>query len=164
MPTLPAAPWPGALPLAGRRLPHPFPHQGSKCAAADQNPPHFPKRELQIDHRIPFEIGGESGGLSRGPEDHMLVRGSANRVKSWDCDHCSNWAEKNPETCRSRYWADPESHTHTAMKKAKRMDVMRLAEEVRGYDRMQAAAGGAGQEAHEYFTEVPRAHLPQSGS
>ena len=48
MPTLPAALWPGALPLAGRRLPHPFPYQGSKRAVADQILPHFPPRARRL--------------------------------------------------------------------------------------------------------------------
>ena len=125
---------------------------------------HFPERELQIDHRIPFEIGGEGGGLSRDPEDYMLVCGSANRVKSWGCEHCRNWTEKNPATCRSCYWAYPESHTHVAMQEARRLDIMWLAEEVREYDRLQAAAGRAGQEAREYLKAVLREHLPPSGN
>jgi hypothetical protein len=36
--------------------------------------------ELQIDHRVPYEVAGESADLS--PEDFMLLCGSANRAKS----------------------------------------------------------------------------------
>jgi hypothetical protein len=37
------------------------------------------KRELQIDHRVPFEVDGEPDFL---PENFMLLCGSANRAKS----------------------------------------------------------------------------------
>ncbi len=45
-------------------------------------------RDLQIDHRVPYEIAGESGSLT--PDDFMLLCGSANRAKSWSCEHCEN--------------------------------------------------------------------------
>ena len=41
----------------------------------------FPAGELQIDHRVPFEIAG-SGDLSENPDDYMLLCPSANRAKS----------------------------------------------------------------------------------
>ena len=121
----------------------------------------FPERELQIDHRVPFGIGGEGGGLSREPEDYMLVCGSANRVKSWSCENCRNWVEKNPQTCRACYWAYPESHTHVAMQESRRLEIMWLAEEVREYDRLREEAGKAGQEAQEYLKAMLRERWPE---
>ena len=44
----------------------------------------MPEADLQIDHRVPFEIVGESTTLD--PEEFMLVSGSANRAKSWSCE------------------------------------------------------------------------------
>ena len=40
----------------------------------------FPERELQIDHRVPFEIAGD-GALSENLDDYMLLSPSANRAK-----------------------------------------------------------------------------------
>lgn len=44
------------------------------------------ERDLQIDHRVPYEVAGESNELKT--EDFMLLCGSANRAKSWSCEHC----------------------------------------------------------------------------
>jgi hypothetical protein len=46
------------------------------------------RSELQIDHRVPFEVDGEP---ELTPESFMLLCGSANRAKSWSCEHCENW-------------------------------------------------------------------------
>ncbi len=45
----------------------------------------FPERELQIDHRIPFEIAGDTG-LSNDLDDYMLLCPSANRAKPESTD------------------------------------------------------------------------------
>ena len=60
--------------------------------------------ELQIDHRVPYEVGGV--GTEDNPEDFMLLSGSANRAKSWSCEHCENWnnSKERPskKVCRIR--------------------------------------------------------------
>lgn len=48
---------------------------------------------LQVDHRIPYEIGGEQD--EEDLDCFMLLSPSANRAKSWTCEHCTNW-ETNP--------------------------------------------------------------------
>ena len=53
----------------------------------------FPERELQIDHRIPFEVAGDNPDEKENTDDYMLLSGSANRAKSWSCEHCLNWRE-----------------------------------------------------------------------
>ena len=59
------------------------------------------ERELQIDHRVPFEVDGEP---DLEPENFMLLCGSANRAKSWACEHCKNWIEfKDKSICVSCY-------------------------------------------------------------
>ena len=71
------------------------------------------ERELQIDHRVPFEIDGEPDLEA---ENFMLVCGSANRAKSWSCEHCENWNNtKDKSICLSCYWAYPENYSHIAM-------------------------------------------------
>ena len=49
------------------------------------------ERYLQIDHRIPYEVAGEEIGDERNPEKFMLLSGSAQRQKSWSCEHCQNY-------------------------------------------------------------------------
>lgn len=49
------------------------------------------KAELQIDHRVPFEVGDDGETEELNPDDFMLLSGSANRAKSWSCEHCENW-------------------------------------------------------------------------
>lgn len=72
------------------------------------------ERLLQIDHRIPYEIGGEQA------EDdidcYMLLSPSANRAKSWTCEHCPNWTQKDVSFCLNCFWAYPENYTHIAGK------------------------------------------------
>ena len=63
---------------------------GSRCAIYLES---FPERELQIDHRIPFEVQGDVPGAEPKLNDYMLLCGSANRAKSWSCQHCVNWVE-----------------------------------------------------------------------
>jgi len=62
------------------------------------------ERELQIDHRIPYEVGGDGDGSELDPEDFMLLSGSANRAKSWSCEHCENWNKiKDQKICLTCY-------------------------------------------------------------
>lgn len=49
------------------------------------------ERLLQIDHRVPYEIGGEQ---EDNVDCYMLLSPSANRAKSWTCEHCPNWKQK----------------------------------------------------------------------
>ena len=107
---------------------------GAKCAIYLEP---FDERDLQLDHRIPFEVIGDSleGGIRA--EDFMLLCGSANRAKSWSCEHCVNWLEqKDPNICHSCYWAYPENYTHIAMRPIRRMDIMWTGDEVEVYDRL----------------------------
>lgn len=83
---------------------------GSRCNLYGEE---YPERLLQPDHRIPYEIGGD-------PEDmmdtnyFMLLSPSANRDKSWACEHCPNWNLKSVEMCETCYYAFPENFTHIA--------------------------------------------------
>ena len=79
-------------------------------------------RYLQIDHRIPYEIAGDSQDLD--PEEFMLLDASSNRSKSWSCEHCFNFlGDKKPDICKNCFWAYPDSYKHIAGKKIRRVDV-----------------------------------------
>ena len=100
---------------------------GSKCAICST--PYEP-RYLQIDHRVPYQIAGDAGDAKRPLEDYMLLCGSCQRSKSWSCEHCDNWREgRQPEICRTCYWAVPEDYTHIALKDHRRLEIVWLGEE-----------------------------------
>lgn len=124
----------------------------------------FPAGDLQIDHRVPFEIAGDNGPLSENTEEYMLLCASANRAKSWACEHCPNWQTKDPEVCRSCYWARPESYTHVATRDVRRLDVVWTESEVQDYDVLVQAAGEIHEEAPEYVKRVLRRHFRQDES
>jgi hypothetical protein len=106
---------------------------GSKCNICNG------KTNLQVDHRIPYEVAGESQREEDDP--YQLLDGSCNRKKSWDCEHCENWTKiKNLATCNSCYWASPEDYTHVAMKPERRIDIVWTGEEVTSFQRIAAAA------------------------
>ncbi len=96
-------------------------------------------RNLQIDHRIPYEVSGNEG--EDNIEDFMLLCGSANRAKSWSCEQCQNWNELKDRTiCLSCYWAYPENYTHIVMLPIRRLDLLWQDEEIATYEKLKAEA------------------------
>ena len=88
---------------------------------------------LQVDHKVPYEVAGESE--SENANAFMLVCGSCNRTKSWACEHCLNWTEKQEvPVCKSCYWANPVDYKHVAMVQSRRADVVWLDRDVREFD------------------------------
>lgn len=121
----------------------------------------MPEAALQIDHRVPFEVGGESEAMA--PEDFMLLCGSANRAKSWSCEHCENWRNlKQREICLTCYWAYPENHKHVAMQQLRRVDLIWQGADTAQYERLKADAASAGMEIPDFVKEVLRRALTQS--
>lgn len=111
------------------------------------------ERELQIDHRIPYEVAGDLDEPK--PKNFMLLCGSANRAKSWSCEHCRNWQkDKNEEVCSSCYWAYPESYTHVAMKQVRRLDLMWQGDDVVKYEKMKSDALRLGKSLPDFVKEV----------
>ena len=111
--------------------------------------------DLQIDHRIPFEIAGDARHADEDVDAYMLLCASANRAKSWSCEHCPNWQDRIEDACRSCYWAYPDDYTHVAMRELRRLDIVWEHDEVHEYDRLQAEAGGR-DELPEFVKEVLR--------
>lgn len=72
----------------------------------------LPADKLQVDHRVPYEIAGEQD--ENDLDNFMLLSASANRRKSWECEHCPNWTKKDIAVCSSCFWAHPESYSHVA--------------------------------------------------
>lgn len=100
----------------------------------------FEERYLQVDHRVPYEIGGDIS-TTKNIEDFMLLCGSCNRAKSWSCEHCENWkAEKNPTHCLHCYWGNPTNYNHIALKDIRRLDLHWAGDEVKYYDAIKIIA------------------------
>jgi hypothetical protein len=130
---------------------------GARCAIYLEP---FPERELQIDHRIPFEVLGDVPAAEHKPEDFMLLCGSANRAKSWSCEHCVNWLElKKPDVCRSCYWAYPDNYTHIAMRQIRRADIMWTEAEVEAYEKLKQRTLQLQKNIPGYVKEIVQEHL-----
>jgi hypothetical protein len=118
------------------------------------------ERELQIDHRIPYEVAGDAPTQSQEPGDFMLLCGSANRAKSWSCEHCQNWLlAKSLEVCRTCYWAYPECYSHVATLAQRRLDLVWVVEEVAEYDVAQKKATKANKTLPDFVKEALRKAL-----
>lgn len=92
------------------------------------------ERLLQVDHRVPYEISGEQ-------DEHdvncfMLLSPSANRAKSWTCEHCPNWEQKDPYYCIKCFWAHPEDYTHVAGKEQRQIILTFTGDEIEDYMRL----------------------------
>ena len=130
---------------------------GSRCAIYLEP---FDQQDLQIDHRIPFEVVGDEPNRLQNTEDFMLLCGSANRAKSWSCEHCANWLEqKDANICRSCYWAYPEDYTHIAMHPTRRLDIMWTGTEVEIYDRLKKKTEELQQEMPVYVKKIIEKNL-----
>jgi hypothetical protein len=108
---------------------------------------------LQIDHRVPYEVAGESEELRT--DEFMLLCGSANRAKSWSCEHCDNWRRiKDKSICLSCYWAYPENYAHVAMRQIRRIDLLWQGTEASQYERLKADAQQVGMDMPEFIKRL----------
>jgi hypothetical protein len=130
---------------------------GARCAIYLES---FPARELQVDHRVPFEVLGDIREAELNPDDYMLLCGSANRAKSWSCEHCINWLElKKPDVCRSCYWAYPDNYTHIAMRQIRRADIIWTGQEVEMYEKLKRKTSELQRNIPDYVKEIIRNHI-----
>jgi hypothetical protein len=135
--------------------------QGARCAICLT--PYAP-RYLQIDHRVPYEVLGDTDA-ERDPNDYMLLCGSCNRAKSWSCEHCVNWLEiKNPTICLSCYWANAASYKHIALREIRRADIVWTEGEVATFDLLKARADAQNEPLPEYVKAIIQEHLKETES
>lgn len=116
----------------------------------------YSARELQTDHRIPFRIAGDPEVLDG--QDFMPLCGSDNRAKSWTCEHCPNWTLKDPNMCRTCYWASPDAYEHIAGVPERRLGLAMQGEDVPMFDRIRELAAEDGVEVGSWVEERLR-HL-----
>lgn len=111
-----------------------------RCAVCNG---HFLSRELQVDHRIPYEIGGDAPFSITDTSGYMLLCSSCNRAKSWSCEHCDNWDIKDAGVCATCHWASPTEYQHIALRDIRRADIVWEDEEVPFFDRLKLLADAA---------------------
>ncbi|MDR1895911.1 MAG: HNH endonuclease [Prevotellaceae bacterium] len=114
----------------------------------------FEEHYLQVDHRVPYEIGGDTSD-TRNMEDFMLLCGSCNRAKSWSCEHCNNWTQgKQSDLCRNCYWGNPTDYSHIALKSVRRIDLLWTDGEVKYYDAIKIIADRNNVELPDFMKEI----------
>lgn len=109
---------------------------GAKCFIYHQP---LEERLLQVDHRVPYEIGGEQN--EKDLDCYMLLSPSANRAKSWTCEHCPNWERKDAGFCMRCFWANPDSYTHIAGQEQRQIVITFTGNEIEDYNRLIALVG-----------------------
>lgn len=94
---------------------------------------------LQVDHRVPYEIGGEKSNDAI--DGFMLLCPSANRAKSWTCEHCENWLRRDPAFCLRCFWASPDDYDHVAGQCQKVVNVVFTGDEIEDYRKLIKLSG-----------------------
>lgn len=110
---------------------------------------------LQVDHRVPYEIGVEHD--EKDIDYFMLLSPSANRAKSWTCEHCTNWDKKDNDFCIRCFWAHPEDYDHVAGRLEKVISIIFTGDEIADYNKLVSLAGE--KTAQETIKELLHEHL-----
>jgi len=128
-------------------------HYGRRCALCSGE---FDASYLQVDHRVPYEVGGDPAG-ELNVDDYMLVCRDCNRGKSWACEHCPNWlVDKKPSVCQTCFWCQPTKYTHIATVNVRRLNLTWSHKEVADYERLAAQAAKGGAELPEFVKAILR--------
>ena len=132
---------------------------GLRCAVCSTA---YENRYLQVDHRVPYEVAGDTSPGDRKLQDYMLLCATCNRAKSWSCEHCENWlAEKKPELCATCYWASPGNYQHIALRPIRRLDVIWERDEVTDYDQLKQRAQASQKNLPDFVKAVLKEHLEE---
>ncbi len=89
--------------------------------------------------RIPYEIGGDPDDMLD-TKYFMLLCPSANRDKSWSCEHCRNWNVKDVDFCRKCYYAFPEHYEHIAGEQERRVGMIFKGDDMDLYTQIETMA------------------------
>ncbi len=113
------------------------------------------EHELQIDHRVPYVVGGDVGFTEKEVAEYMLLCRMCNRAKSWCCEHCTNWLElRKIAVCQTCYWASPGKYGHVAMRNERRLEAVWSGAEVEMYDRLKKRADQAKVEMPDFVKNI----------
>lgn len=112
-------------------------------------------RYLQIDHRIPYEVGGDASLASADLAEFMLLDASNQRAKSWSCESCENWQKiLDSAICRTCFWAFPENYSHIAMQHSRRVDIVWKGDQVSDFESLEILASQQGKSVAEFVKSV----------
>ncbi len=125
---------------------------GSKCFIYLET---MDESVLQVDHRIPYEIGSEHD--EKDIDCYMLLSPSANRAKSWTCEHCENREQKDSSFCLRCFWAHPEDYDHMAGKFEKIISLVFTGDEIEDYYKLIELSGE--EKAQEIIKQIIHKHL-----
>lgn len=124
---------------------------GEQCALCSGK---FLGRILQIDHKVPYEVAGDSDDALN-PEEFMLLCNSCNRAKSWTCEHCDNWLNgKSATICNTCIFGSPNDYEHIAMQQQRRLTLTWEEVEVRFFDQLKEKAAEASQSMSDYVKNI----------
>ena len=87
----------------------------------------------------------------------MLLSPSANRAKSWTCEHCANWEKKEISFCLRCFWAHPENYDHVAGKYERIISLIFTGDEIEDYDKLIQLSGE--EKAQEVIKKIIHEHL-----
>lgn len=120
---------------------------GNKCELCGAG------HDLQVDHRVPYQVAGES--LRNEPNPYMALDGSCNRRKSWECEHCDNFTKyRKFQVCHQCYWANPREHKHVAMQPIRRIDLVWNGSDCKVFDRFRQKCEREGKTVAEGFKSL----------
>lgn len=128
---------------------------GCKCSLYGEE---FPEALLQTDHRVPFEIGGDPDDMMD-ISKFMLLSPSANRAKSWACEHCVNWTNKDIAMCTTCYYASPDDYEHVSGEKERRLDIVFRKSDIDIYNMVCDRAKKDGTAIQEAFKKIIKENM-----
>lgn len=108
----------GRLPLTPTELDELRARYNSKCVLC--HTPHH-QRHLEADHRVPFEVAGNSLHELHGIDAFQPLCGACNTKKQRACIECSN---RLPDVCQDCFWANPQTYAHVATIPERRLEVV----------------------------------------
>lgn len=112
------------------------------------------EHNLQVDHRIPYQVAGESAVIEKSP--YQVLCGSCNRTKSWDCEHCPNMEMKDIGVCLRCYWANQQDYDHIKTVPERRIDVVWNGNELQAFDKLREQAKRNGRTPSEELKSLLR--------
>lgn len=132
---------------------------GARCFLCSAT---FNPDDLQVDHRIPYEVGGDRASLEE-QTAYMLVCRPCNRAKPWACEHCKNWSgPQEVSVCETCYWAHPDHYAHIAMQPIRRLELVWSGNEVATFDVLKQQAESHRLSLTEYIHKLLRRSSDES--
>jgi 5-methylcytosine-specific restriction endonuclease McrA len=126
--------------------------QGGRCAICNEE---YDDKYLQIDHRVPYELSGDSKTLDI--KDFMLLCAECNRKKDRATElGCRNTCFKTNDLSiiRSCFWASPENYAHICMEQIRRIDLAWKGEEVSVYDNLKSRANSQNKTLQDFVKQL----------